>query len=94
MFYLRVIGDRLEQWWSQLIERRLDSSDIRASHMGRAQPPSADTDPDTVWLLALIEAMDEVGASQSQACESSVIRAFGNRLDLPAMAAPPPNIDG
>ncbi len=59
--------------------------------MGRAQPPSADAKPDTVWLLGLIEAMDKVAASQSQACEPSVIRTFGNRLDLPAMLIPPPN---
>jgi len=50
--------------------------------MGRAQLPS--TDPDTVWLLSLIEAMDEIAAS-SQACEPSDIKAFSNRLDLPLM---------
>ena len=58
-------------------------------HMGRAQPPSAEAS--TLWLMALIEAMDEVAATPSQACESSVIRVFGNRLDLPAMPIPPPN---
>ena len=50
--------------------------------MGRAQLPP--TDPDTVWLLSLIEAMDEIAAS-SQACEPSDIKAFSNRLDLPLM---------
>lgn len=32
---------------------------------------------------ALIEAMNEVGASQSQACESSVLTVLGNRLTTP-----------
>ncbi len=51
--------------------------------MGRTQQQSAEAS--TLWLAALIEAMNEVGASQSQACESSVLTAFGNRLTLPAM---------
>jgi hypothetical protein len=54
--------------------------------MGRAQPPS--TDLDTVWLRALIEAMEEVAAS-SQACEPSDIKAFSNRLNLPVMPSFP-----
>jgi hypothetical protein len=52
--------------------------------MGRAQ---LSADPDTVWLLALIEAMDEV--FHPQACEPSDIKAFCNRLDLPAAPSPP-----
>jgi hypothetical protein len=55
-------------------------------YMGRAQPPS--TDPDTIWLRALIEAMDEVAVS-SLACEPSDIKAFSNRLHLPVMPLPP-----
>jgi hypothetical protein len=57
----------------------------KGHYMGRAQPPS--TDLDTVWLPALIEAMDEVAAS-SQACEPSDIKAFSNRLNLPVMLIP------
>jgi len=51
--------------------------------MGRPQQQSAEAS--TLWLAKLIEAMNEVGASQSQACESSVLTAFVNRLTLPAM---------
>lgn len=49
--------------------------------MGRFQPQFAE--PSTVWLMRLIEAMDDV-ASSAPACEASVIEAFSNRLDLPA----------
>ncbi len=42
--------------------------------MGRTQQQSAEAS--TLWLAALIEAMNEVGASQSQACESSVLTAL------------------
>jgi hypothetical protein len=49
--------------------------------MGRFQPQFAE--PSTVWLMRLIEAIDDV-ASSAPACEASVIEAFSNRLDLPA----------
>ena len=51
--------------------------------MGHSQHRSAEAS--ALWLAALIEAMNEVGASQSQACESSVLTAFRNRLTSPAM---------
>ena len=51
--------------------------------MGHSQHRSAEAG--TLWLAALIEAMNEVGASQSQACKSSVLTAFRNRLTSPAM---------
>ena len=51
--------------------------------MGHSQHQSAEAS--ILWLAALIEAMNEVGASQSQACESSVLTAFRNRLTSPVM---------
>jgi hypothetical protein len=53
--------------------------------MGQFQPPA---DPSTVWLRSLVDAMDEVTASAAKA--SAIDReALANRLELPAMPAPP-----
>ncbi len=69
--------------------RRMTTSPVAVSAangntraLGSTQQQSAEAS--TLWLVALIEAMNEVGASQSQACESSVLTVFGNRLTLPA----------
>ena len=47
--------------------------------MARLDTQSRKTRPD--WLVRLIEAMDDVAAS-SRPCESTIIMAFRNRLDL------------
>ena len=53
----------------------------RTPAMARLATQSPKNRPD--WLVRLIEAMDDV-ASSAPACEASVIKAFSNRLDLPA----------
>jgi hypothetical protein len=52
--------------------------------MGQFQPP---TDPSTVWLRSLIDAMDEVAISAAKptAADREVVV---NRLKLPAMPVP------
>jgi hypothetical protein len=53
--------------------------------MGRFQPP---VEPSTVWLRDLVEAMDEVATSAAKPSATDR-EAFANRLELPAMLAPP-----
>jgi len=52
--------------------------------MGQFQPP---TDPSTVWLRSLIDAMEEVATSASKPFAADR-KAMANRLELPAMPAP------
>jgi hypothetical protein len=52
--------------------------------MGEFQSP---TDPSTVWLRSLIDAMDEVATSAAKPSAADR-EALVNRLELPAMPVP------
>jgi hypothetical protein len=56
--------------------------------MGRSVPTA---DPETLWLMALIEAAEELAAS-TEPCDPAIVRAFSLRLELPGLPLLPSEV--